>query len=81
MTRQGIRKTLLLISFLLFPITIYYLSPALIIQGAAEGIAVGSFVVFGLMFISSLILGRALRVGMPRGRTPRVLPHGGRQED
>ena len=59
MTRQKIRKTLLLISFLFFPVTIYYLSPVLIIEGASKGIVVGSFIVFGTMLISSLILGRA----------------------
>ena len=59
MVRQRIRKTLLLISFLLFPVTIYYLSPALIVLGASKGIVVGSFIVFGTMFISSLIFGRA----------------------
>lgn len=59
MKRQGVRNGLIFISFLLFPITIYYFSPALIIQGASEGIIAGSFIVFGLMFLSSLILGRA----------------------
>jgi polyferredoxin len=43
---------------LLFPITLYYFSPALIIQGAAEGIITGSFIVFGLMFLSALFVGR-----------------------
>lgn len=56
--RQRIRKALLIISFLLFPITLFYFSPALIIQGAAEGIITGSFIVFGLMFLSSLFIGR-----------------------
>ncbi|WP_241423274.1 4Fe-4S binding protein [Candidatus Contubernalis alkaliaceticus] len=59
MKRQSIRKTLILISFLLFPITIYYLSPYLIILGALEGIAAGSFVFFALLFVFSLFLGRA----------------------
>jgi polyferredoxin len=45
-------------SLLLFPITLYYFSPALIIQGAAEGIITGSFIVFALMFLSALFLGR-----------------------
>jgi polyferredoxin len=56
--RQRIRKALLLLSFLLFPITLYYFSPALIIQGASEGIVNGSFIVFGLMFFSALFVGR-----------------------
>jgi hypothetical protein len=57
-TRQRIRKALLFLSLLLFPITLYYFSPALIIQGAAEGIVTGSFIVFTLMFLSALFLGR-----------------------
>ena len=59
MKRQKFRKALILISFLLFPITIYYFSPYLIIQGAFEGIITGSFIVFGLQFITSLFFGRA----------------------
>jgi hypothetical protein len=56
--RQRVRKTLLLVSLLLFPITLYYFSPALILQGASGGIVTGSFIVFGLMFLSSLFVGR-----------------------
>ena len=56
--RQRIRKALLLLSLLLFPITLYYFSPALIIQGAAAGVVNGSFIVFGLMFVSALFVGR-----------------------
>jgi ferredoxin-type protein NapH len=56
--RQRIRKGLLLVSFLLLPITLYYFSPVLIIQGAAEGILNGSAIVFGLMFLSALFFGR-----------------------
>jgi ferredoxin-type protein NapH len=59
MKRQNIRKALILISFLLFPVTIYYLSPYLIIMGAAEGIITGSFIVFIFMFLVSLFFGRA----------------------
>lgn len=57
-TRQRIRRALLLLSLLLFPISLYYFSPALILQGAAEGIVTGSFIFFGLMFLSALFLGR-----------------------
>jgi polyferredoxin len=49
---------LLFVSLLLFPITLYYFSPALILQGASEGIINGSFIVFGLMFLASLFVGR-----------------------
>ena len=57
--RQNIRKTALLVSLLLFPLTMYYFSPVLVIQGAAAGIAAGSLVMFGLLFLSSLVAGRA----------------------
>jgi ferredoxin-type protein NapH len=56
--RQKVRKALILISFLLFPITIYYFSPVLIVMSAQLGIVNGSFIVFGLLFVSSLLLGR-----------------------
>lgn len=58
MKRQKIRKLLLLIAMLLFPVTIYYFSPYLIIQGALEGIITGSFITFSLMLIGSLLFGR-----------------------
>ena len=56
--RQRLRKSLILISFLLFPITIYYFSPAVIIRGARLGVVNGSMIVFGLLFLSGLVLGR-----------------------
>lgn len=59
MERQKIRKLLILISFLLFPVTLFYFSPALIIQGGFSGIATGSFFVFAALFLFSLIFGRA----------------------
>ncbi len=59
MKRQKIRKIIILISFLLFPITIYYLSPYLIIQAGMEGAISGSFIMFAAMFVSSLFFGRA----------------------
>jgi polyferredoxin len=57
--RQRIRRILLLISFILFPITIWYFSPYLIIQAASEHIINGSFIVFLAMLIFSLFFGRA----------------------
>lgn len=59
MKRQKIRKLLLLISLLLFPVTIYYFSPYLIIMGALEGIISGSFIVFSVMLLGSIFLGRS----------------------
>lgn len=59
MKRQRLRKFLVLVSFLLFPITIYYLSPVLPLQGASEGVLAGSLMLFGLLFLVSLVVGRA----------------------
>ena len=56
--RQKVRKSLLLFSFLLFPITIWYFSPYLIIQAASEHIINGSFIVFAAMLIFSMVFGR-----------------------
>lgn len=56
--RQKIRLGLLLISLLLFPITIWYFSPYMIIVGAMEGVMTGSFVLFTLLFIGSIVGGR-----------------------
>jgi len=58
MKRQNIRKALIFILFLLFPVVMFYLSPMLIIEGASQGIITGSFIAFSLMFIFSLVLGR-----------------------
>ena len=57
-TRQKIRKSLMWASFLMFPVTFYYLSPYLIIDGAAKGIITGSFILFVLLFTISLAAGR-----------------------
>lgn len=54
MKRQKFRRALLLISFLLFPVTIWYFSPYLIIQAASEHIMNGSFIVFCTMFLGFL---------------------------
>lgn len=59
MKRQKIRRALVIISFLLFPITIYYLSPYLIVMGALEGVITGSFIFFACMFLFALFFGRA----------------------
>jgi len=58
-TRQKLRKGIILFSFFLFPVIFYYLSPVVIIRATLEGIINGSFIIFLLMFISALILGRA----------------------
>jgi polyferredoxin len=43
---------------LLFPVTIYYFSPYLIIMAAMQHIINGSFIVFTLMFIFGMFFGR-----------------------
>jgi len=70
--RQRIRKALVILAFLSFPVTMNFLSPYVIIHGAMNGIVNGSLIMFGLMFISSLFLGR-LWCGW-------VCPGGGMQE-
>ena len=72
MKRQNVRKLILIISMLLFPITIWYMSPYLIMQGAMEGIVSGSFIVFILMLFGSVLFGR-LFCGW-------ICPKGGMQE-
>jgi len=59
MKRQRIRKTLLLASMLLFPVTLNYLSPYLIIRGGFEGVLSGSAVLFLSQLLFALLFGRA----------------------
>jgi Polyferredoxin len=59
MKRQTLRKLLIFLSFLLFPITLFYFSPYLIIQGGSAGIITGSFMIFVALFLFSLFFGRA----------------------
>jgi ferredoxin-type protein NapH len=56
--RQRTRRALIITSFLLFPLIMYYFSPYVIILGASQGIINGSLIVFAGLFISSLFLGR-----------------------
>jgi len=56
--RQRMRKTLLILAFLTFPVTMNFFSPYVIIDGAAQGVINGSLAMFALMFVSSLFLGR-----------------------
>ena len=73
MTRQKIRKLLLLISFLLFPLVFLHLSPVLPIEAAlSDGVINGSLIVFGTMFIGSIFCGRLF--------CSYVCPGGGLQE-
>jgi ferredoxin-type protein NapH len=57
--RQSLRRGLIFGAFLLFPVVLNFLSPYLIIEGAFQGVLSGSAITFGLLFLSSLLLGRA----------------------
>ena len=73
--RPKIRKTLLFVSLLLFPLTLNYLSPYVSIDGAMAGVLSGSALLFLLLFVSGLFLGRAWCGWVcPAGRHRRVLP-------
>jgi hypothetical protein len=79
--RQNVRKTLLLGSFLLFPVTFCYLSPYLIIMGAGERTASGSMVAFGVMTLTALVLGRLFCGWVcPAGGTGQGAVYGAEQE-
>lgn len=56
--RQSIRRGMLLISFLLFPVTMNYFSPYIFPEAMGTGILAASGVSFAAMFLSSLFLGR-----------------------
>ena len=56
--RQKIRRAMIILSFVLLPATFVYISCPVIIRGASQGVATGGLIVFVLLFISSLLLGR-----------------------
>ncbi|MFH1084133.1 MAG: 4Fe-4S binding protein [Chloroflexota bacterium] len=56
--RQRTRRAVIITSLLLFPIIMNYLSPYVILDGASQGIVNGSLILFGLLFLSSLAVGR-----------------------
>ena len=57
--RQHIRSGLIILSFLLFPITQFYFSPYLMVWGASQGIITASFCTFAFMLFGALFIGRA----------------------
>lgn len=74
--RQRVRAALLITALLLFPITMYYFSPYLIVQGAIEGVVSGSMVVFALQFISGIFFQRVFCSYMcPMGGLQEMLFH------
>ena len=58
-SRQTIRKAILVVSFLLIPVTLFYVSPIVILMGAARGIATGSLLLFAALAVLSLGVSRA----------------------
>ena len=58
-TRQKIRRGLILCSFFIFPVILFYFSPFLILQATLNGVVNGSFIVFSLLLLGALLLGRA----------------------
>ena len=59
MKRQEVRKTIGLVALLLFPATIFYMSPYLSVVGAASGVITGSLIFFLALFVSAIFLRRA----------------------
>lgn len=57
-SRQRLRKALIIFSFLLLPVTFAYISCPIIVKGASEGIITGGLIVFLLLFAGSLFFGR-----------------------
>jgi ferredoxin-type protein NapH len=57
-SRQQVRLILIILSFILYPVTFAYISCPIITEAAGLGIVSGGLVVFGLLFASSLVLGR-----------------------
>lgn len=58
MNRQQIRNSLLLLAFLSLPVTLFYISPIILIMGASEGIATASMILYLITFIAALLIGR-----------------------
>lgn len=58
MNRQQIRWLLLLVSFIILPVTLFYISPIILLMGLSSGIATGSLILFIITFLLSLFLGR-----------------------
>ena len=56
--RQRTRLALIILSFILYPVTFAYIACPIITEAASQGIVAGGLVVFALLFLSSLVLGR-----------------------
>jgi ferredoxin-type protein NapH len=55
---QKFRKILLLISFLLYPLTFFVMSPDLLMFGASERVMAGDIIFFLILFVLSFVIGR-----------------------
>ncbi len=53
--RQRVRKSILVFSALMFPITFFLLSPFVIVLSASQGVLNGSAMIFGLLLMFSVI--------------------------
>ena len=58
-TFQKIRIGVLSLSTVLFPVTFYYLSPVISMNGSTVGTISGSVIVFLLQFFTAMVLGRS----------------------
>ena len=56
--RQKIRLALIVLSFILYPVTFAYVSCPIITEAASQGILTAGLIVFGLVFLGSLVSGR-----------------------
>ena len=56
--RQRIRRIIIYISLLLFPITLNFFSPYVSVDGAFRGILAGSVLLFFVMFLTGIFFGR-----------------------
>ncbi len=59
MNRSKLRISIAVLMVFLFPVIYYYLSPYLVLMGAAEGIIAGDVIAFAGLFVTSLFFGRA----------------------
>jgi polyferredoxin len=56
--RQRMRLALIILSFILYPVTFVYVSCPIITEAAGQGILTAGLIIFALAFISSLFFGR-----------------------
>ncbi len=59
MRLQTFRPTALFLSFLLFPLTFIYLSPAYAVFGAYQGVVTAGLLAWSLVLLTALVAGRA----------------------